>query len=208
MQMIRYLHQTYPGVHIAIPAGQLAPDFSLAVDGSPIRSAVEIGHANRVDHATSLPFESSPEDTIRALKEKGVAVVCALTSDDLLLGIRGDAHPLTEYLRAGIPVVLSTSDDGLLGTTLTREFARAIDSYNLTYQEVKQIARNSLSASFAPGQSLWSDVYTGDVVSECRNDAKGTKSPSMRCAKFLDGSEKASLQWELEREFSEFESTF
>jgi len=208
MRMIRYLHETYPMVHVAIPAGQLAPDFSFAVNSSPILSAVEIGHADRVDHGTSLPFESSPEDTIRVLKEKGVAVVCTLTIDDLLLGIKGDAHPFSEYLRAGIPVVLSTSDDGLLGTTLTREFARAIDSYNLTYQEVKQIARNSISASFAPGQSLWSDGYFGDVVSECRNDSKGTKMPSLRCAKFLAGSEKASLQWELEREFSEFESKF
>jgi adenosine deaminase len=36
----------------------------------------------------------------------------------------------------------------------------------------------------------------------------GAEKPSAACNKFLEGSEKAAAQWELERRFREFEAKF
>jgi adenosine deaminase len=42
----------------------------------------------------------------------------------------------------------------------------------------------------------------------CSSDARGAEKPSQTCGAFLDGSEKAAEQWELERRFSAFEASF
>jgi len=71
-----------------------------------------------------------------------------LTSNDLILGVRGKDHPFPVYLTAGVPVVLSTDDAGVSRIDLTNEYFRAARDYGLGYAQLKAIARNSLSYSF------------------------------------------------------------
>ncbi len=86
---------------------------------------------------------------------------------------------------------------------------RAVESYDLTYADLKQIARASLEHSFLPGASLWQerDVFTA-TVPDCRSGTAGGDQPGASCAAFLKASEKAAQQWELERRFSAFEAGF
>jgi len=65
------------------------------------------------------------------------------------------------------------------------------------------MARTSLEHAFIGGASLWRDGKTFAVVKECA----GVTQPSAACQRFLDGSEKARLQWKLEREFGQFEAS-
>ncbi|MEM9171691.1 MAG: adenosine deaminase [Pseudomonadota bacterium] len=57
-------------------------------------------------------------------------------------------HPFPEYLRVGIPVALSTDDRGMWDSTLTDEFFVAVKEYNLTWDEVVLLSRNSLDYAF------------------------------------------------------------
>jgi len=77
-----------------------------------------------------------------------VVVEISLTSNDLILGVRGKDHPFPVYLAAGVPVVLSTDDAGVSRIDLTNEYFRAVRDYGLGYAQLKAIARNSLSYSF------------------------------------------------------------
>jgi hypothetical protein len=43
-------------------------------------------------------------------------------------------------------------------------------------------------------------------VDACKGQAPGGDKPSAECKAFLDGSEKAAAQWELERRFPAFEA--
>ena len=57
-------------------------------------------------------------------------------------------HPFPEYLRVGIPVTLSTDDRGMWDSTMTDEFFVAVREFDLSWNEVKLLSRNSLEYAF------------------------------------------------------------
>jgi adenosine deaminase len=82
------------------------------------------------------------------MRARPVVVEINLTSNDIILGVRGKDHPLPTYLAAGVPVVLSTDDAGVSRINLTNEYLRAARDYGLSYRTLKGIARNALTYSF------------------------------------------------------------
>jgi adenosine deaminase len=92
---------------------------------------------------------------------------------------------------------------------LTHEYVRAALDYHLSYRDLKELARTGMENDFLPGESLWeaADVFTAPAGA-CKGQALGTDKPSAGCKAFLEGSEKASAQWELERRFRAFEAKF
>jgi adenosine deaminase/adenosine deaminase CECR1 len=84
------------------------------------------------------------------MKPHHIAVEINLTSNDLILGVRGANHPLPVYRKYGVPIVLSTDDEGVSRTHLTQEYQRAVLTYGLSYADLKTIVRNSIEYSFLP----------------------------------------------------------
>jgi adenosine deaminase len=82
------------------------------------------------------------------MRARPVVVEINLSSNDIILGVRGKDHPLPTYLAAGVPVVLSTDDAGVSRINLTNEYFRAARDYGLSYRLLKAIARNALIHSF------------------------------------------------------------
>ena len=64
-------------------------------------------------------------------------------------------------------------------------------------------------SNFLSGESLWAapDTFTA-ATAACKGQGMGAEKPSAVCKAFLDKSEKAAAQWELERRFREFEAKF
>ena len=58
-------------------------------------------------------------------------------------------HPYLTYLRLGLPVSLSTDDEGIYETDIRDECKLAVGETDLTYDEFKQMAFNSIRTSFA-----------------------------------------------------------
>jgi len=73
---------------------------------------------------------------------------------------------------------------------------------------LKRIARQTLEHSFLPGDSLWRSSGNFQTVAACAADRPGAEKNSVACQKFLDGSERARVQWELEKAFAEFEKKY
>jgi adenosine deaminase len=90
------------------------------------------------------------EDLLTEIRRRGVTIEIALSSSDLILGVRGKEHPLPTYLAAGVPVVLATDDAGVSRSNLTNEYFRAAHEHGLGYRELKELARNALTYSFLP----------------------------------------------------------
>ncbi len=203
MQMVDYAKRLYPGVHITLHAGELAlglvPPNGLRFH---IREAVELGHAERIGHGVDVTYETNADQLLAEMRERHVAVEINLTSNDLILGISGNRHPFPVYRAYGVPVVLSTDDEGVSRTHLTEEFVRAVTTYNLTYADVKQMVRNSLEYSFAPGASYWTNRDYSKPVSNC---ASGTHTAP--CGEFFRKNEKARLEADLEARFADFEKS-
>jgi len=210
MRMIGFLHGIYQRVHISLHAGELAPGL-VPPEGlcCHIRLAVERAHAERIGHGVDVMYEERPYELLKEMAQKHVMVEINLTSNDAILGVSGREHPLPLYRQYGVPVALSTDDEGVSRIDITHEYVRAVETYGLSYADLKQMARTSLEHSFLPGVSLWSakDIFTR-AVAACSADSLGANKPSTTCVAFLKTSERAQQQWELERRFREFESSF
>ncbi len=208
MKMLDYFHTVYPKVHVSLHAGELAPGM-VPPEGlcCHIRLAIEQGHAERIGHGVDVMYEDRPYDLLERMAGQHVMVEINLTSNDIILGIVGNQDPLPIYRRFGVPVALSTDDEGVSRIDLTHEYVRAVETYGLIYSDLKQMVRTSIEHSFLPGASLWrqQDVFT-HTAKACAQDRLGTANPSPECADFLQSSEKAQQQWELERRFAQFES--
>jgi adenosine deaminase len=146
MQIVAFLAKDVP---VALHAGELwlgyvpPPDLTFH-----IRQAVEIARARRIGHGVDLAFEHDMDGLLAEMRARPVVVEINLSSNDIILGVRGKDHPLPTYLAAGVPVVLSTDDAGISRINLTNEYFRAARDYDLGYRMLKAIARNALIHSF------------------------------------------------------------
>src|SRR6202451_736266 len=210
MRMVGFLHGVYARVHITLHAGELAPGL-VTYEGLSfhVRQAVEVAHAERIGHGVDVMYEERPYELLKEMATKHVMVEVNLTSNDEILGVTGKEDPLPLYRQYGVPVALSTDDEGVSRIDLTHEYVRAAETYALSYADLKQMVRTGLEHDFLPGASLWRepDVFTR-AAAACASDAPGAVKPPAACADFLKSSEKAQQQWELERRFREFESSF
>jgi adenosine deaminase len=210
MKMLDYLHSVYPKVPISLHAGELAPGL-VPPEGLRfhIRQAVELGHAERIGHGVDVMYEDDAPALLKEMALKHVMVEINLSSNEGILGIKGIDHPFPLYRAAHVPVALSTDDEGVSRIEITHEYVLAALDYHLTYQELKQLARTGMEHNFLPGKSLWDaqDVFTSPVAT-CKGQALGSENPTPACKGFLDSSEKAAAQWELERRFRAFEAKF
>jgi adenosine deaminase len=151
MRMFRFLGRTYPSVNVALHAGELS--FGLVPPeqlGLHVRQAVEIAGARRIGHGTDVMHDADPASLLRDMARRRIAVEVSFGSSDIILGIRGARHPLRQYLRAGVPVVIATDDEGVSRSDLTNEYQRAVEEHGASYAELKRMSRDSIALSFLP----------------------------------------------------------
>ena len=126
MRMVGYARTQYPRAHVSLHAGELAPGLvppeALRFH---IREAVDVARAERIGHGVDILYETDSAALLERMRQRHVLVEINLTSNDQILGIRGADHPLPAYRRAGVPVALSTDDEGVARSHLTAEFLRA-----------------------------------------------------------------------------------
>jgi hypothetical protein len=204
MRMVEFLRRSYPQVHVTLHAGELAPGL-VPPEGLRfhVREAVELGRAERIGHGVDVMYETGAEDLLNRMKQRHVLVEINLTSNDLILGVRGADHPLPVYRKRGVPVVFSTDDEGVSRGHLTAEYLRAVQTYDLSYADLKEMVRNSLEYSFLPGESYWRDHSYRAVAKPCMAALKAEP-----CLRFLKKNEKAAQQRDLEERFQAFEKSF
>jgi adenosine deaminase len=197
MDMIDYLHQQYPHVHISLHAGELTLQIAAPEELFHIRASVEKAHAERIGHGVDAMQEPQPLQLLKEMAAKHVLVEICLTSNDVILGVTGQRHPLPMYLKYAVPVALATDDEGVSRGNMTQEYQRAAETYHLSYADLKKMARASLAYSFLPGADLQTLGKDACAISGKQSAA---------CAHLLNTSQKAKAEAELESAFSNFEN--
>jgi len=151
MAQLNYLYKTLGEWNVALHAGEL---WLGLVHPKELRfhitEAVMIANAKRIGHGTDIVFETDYKSLLKYMKEQGIAVEISLTSSDIILGIKGAKHPITVYRDAGIPITLSTDDEGVSRIDLSYEYVRAIQEFDLSYSDIKDISYNGLKYAFLP----------------------------------------------------------
>ncbi len=216
MAMISFLNAKYTAtgkspLHITLHAGEVVPKFLPAnstANTFHVRRAVEVAHAERIGHGVDIATETDSEALMNQMAANGVAVEVCLSSNQQILEVSGTAHPLALYMAHGVPVALATDDQGVSRSSLAGEYVRAAVDQHLGYRQLKKISRDSVEHSFLPGASLWTNVAQAQPVTAC--GATATMGigdpPNASCQQFLDTSERARMQWALERRYRLFES--
>ena len=151
-------------------------------------------------------YEEGCFELLREMARRQILVEILLTSNDVILGVKGKDHPLKTYIRYGVPVALATDDEGVSRSEMTREYQRAVMDQGLGYLQLKRMARSSLEYAFIEGASLWKDRKITRADTACAKDKPSANQISGACRRFLGENIKARLQWELEKDFADFEA--
>ncbi|MGI5404596.1 adenosine deaminase family protein [Streptomyces sp. CA-135486] len=206
MRMLDHLHGVHPRAHITLHAGELAPGLVKPEDlAFHILEAVNVAGAERIGHGVDIRHEDGRDELLKTMAARHVAVEVPLSSNDQILGVSGPEHPFPLYRQRGVPVVLATDDAGVSRITISDEYERAARTYDLSYRDLKDLARASLEYAFLPGRSLWDAPGRYRRVRECRAGRPGEREPGPGCSALLAASPKASVEWHQEAAFTAFE---
>lgn len=147
MYFYHFLRQRFPSVKCALHAGELAPGLVAPEELTwHIDAAVHIARADRIGHGVDIPYE--PDALLPYMAQRGIPVEINLSSNAFILGIPPQEHPLSLYRRAGVPLVISTDDAGVLRGSLTEEYVLLYRNHTFLYSELKQLAFNAIRYSF------------------------------------------------------------
>jgi adenosine deaminase/aminodeoxyfutalosine deaminase len=119
-----------------------------------IREALSIG-SERIGHALSAARDFY---LLQDLKERGTPLELNPTSN-VRTGICPSfaGHPLRKYFDAGLLVTLNSDDPAFFGSDLANEYLLAHTEQAFSRDELRQLASNSIRASFLPEsqKSAW-----------------------------------------------------
>ena len=112
-----------------------------------IWEALDIG-SERIGHALSAIQD---ESLLAELKNRGIAVELNPTSN-VCTGVCPSfaTHPLRHYFDRGLLVTINSDDPAFFGSDLANEFLLAHTQQGFTRDELRQLAANSIRASFLP----------------------------------------------------------
>ncbi len=128
-------------LHRTVHAGELG-------DPRNVRDSLILG-AERIGHGVNLAADPVTLEYARLHK---VPVEINLNSNLRLkasLDLR--KHPFLRYLRLGLPVSLSTDDEGIFESTIDTDCELALESSDVTYAEMRQMAFNAVDTGFEDG---------------------------------------------------------
>ena len=135
-----YAEAREAGLRLTAHAGE-------SVGPESIWSAINIG-AERVGHALSAQHDS---ELIEILAQKQIPLEINVTSNIKTGCCPGfDQHPLREYFESGLMVTLNSDDPPMFGSDLLGEYVLAQEYYGFTLEQMRELAANSVEASFLP----------------------------------------------------------
>jgi aminodeoxyfutalosine deaminase len=137
-----YSYAADNGLRLTAHAGETAgPD---SVWGALNLRAERIGHG--------LAAAQDPE-LVEELSTRQVPVEICITSN-LRTGCCASLaeHPVRNYFDQGVMITLNSDDPAMFGTSLNQEYQLAQDNFGFTDEHLRELARNSFEASFAPAE--------------------------------------------------------
>ncbi|TMR94507.1 adenosine deaminase [Nonomuraea basaltis] len=125
------------GLHLAHHAGE-------AAGADSIREALDLGHAERLGHGIRVLDDDA---LVAEVRERGIPLEVCPTSNVLLGLVPSLAdHPLPRLRAAGLAVTINTDGE----TALADEYTRLRDVFGYGDDDLAELARASIDASFAP----------------------------------------------------------
>lgn len=131
------------GLHVTVHAGE--------ADGpQSIWQAIKRLGAERIGHAVQAVKD---ERLLEHMAYQGIAIEVNLTSNVQTSTVKSYAeHPLRLFVEQGICATLNTDDPGISAITLPYEYNVAAPQAGLNREQIHQLQKNALDASFLSAQ--------------------------------------------------------
>jgi adenosine deaminase CECR1 len=143
LNVFRKMQRTHPGVGITLHAGEGIP----TNENKHVMECLVLG-ATRIGHAVNL---ISDPDTLVLMRTGKFMIESCMVSNELVEYTPDiSQHPFPIYLRLGIPICLNTDDRGICDSSMTDEYYIATKNFNLSWDEMLQMAQTSIKFSFLP----------------------------------------------------------
>ena len=135
-----YLEAKDAGLRLTVHAGESAGPES-------IWAALNIG-AERLGHALTAQFD---DELMELLAERQIPVELCPSSNVATGCCRTmEEHPLRRYFESGLMVTLNSDDPPMFSTDLVGEYMVAAEEFELSLEQLRELASNSIEASFLP----------------------------------------------------------
>lgn len=156
MVMFRFCHTKYPAVKYALHAGELTLGVVKPEDLTwHINTAVQIAGANRIGHGVDIAYEERCYELLDFMRVNKIAIEINLYSNEFILKVKEEKHPITLYREFKVPIVICTDDAGVLRSNLTDQYVLLANRYkDVTYADIKQYVYNSITYSFIENEGL------------------------------------------------------
>ncbi|MEV4601814.1 adenosine deaminase [Amycolatopsis sp. NPDC049253] len=121
-----------------------------------VAEALEECRVERIDHGYAAA--EHPDLVARLAGDQVTLTMCPLSN--LRLHVTDDltTYPLKRLMDAGVPVTVNSDDPAYFGGYVNENYAAVTEALGLTETEVKTLARNSFSGSFAHPEEVRSLV--------------------------------------------------
>lgn len=145
-------------INVTIHAGE-------AFGPESIHQALHYCRAHRIGHGTHL-FEDT--DLMNWVNDHRIPVEVCLASNLQTKAIPDyQSHPILRFMDEGMRVTLNTDNRLVSGTTVTNEFALAVENYDLSEDDVLTLIMNGFKSAFLPlkDKSLLIDQVLAEFAS-------------------------------------------
>lgn len=117
-----------------------------------IREALDTCRVERIDHGYTCTDD--PDLVARLADEQVTLTMCPLSN--LRLRVTDDltTYPLKKLLDADVPVTVNSDDPSYFGGYINENYAAVADALELTDADMKALARNSFTGSFAAAEEV------------------------------------------------------
>lgn len=113
-----------------------------------IAQAIHYCGAHRIGHGVRLREDG---DLLNYVNDHRIPLECCPSSNVQTKAVESlKAHPLKFYLDLGIRVTVNTDNRLITNTTVTRELALMQQTFDLTFQDIRNIVINGFKSAFIP----------------------------------------------------------
>jgi len=113
-----------------------------------IHQAIHLCGAHRIGHGTRLREDG---DLLNYVNDHRIPLEVCLTSNVQTRAVKDfRSHPLKFYYDFGIRVTINTDNRLITDTTVTTEYARAVEHFGFDIYDVRQLALNGFKSAFLP----------------------------------------------------------
>jgi adenosine deaminase len=112
-----------------------------------ITQALDVLHVERIDHG--IKCLEDPKLVERLVKNRIPLTTCPLSNVKLDVVSNIGEFPLRQMLDANLLITINSDDPAYFGGYLSQNYSAVAESFNLTREDLRLLAKNSFQASFA-----------------------------------------------------------